>query len=221
MIRQLSKVLPLSALVLLAACESVPALDGARVGPYFKPVNFQGETAIPADIKRVVVLPLADNGKLQEEAMVRIDEVILQTINSSQRFECVPVTRDNVQRLAKVRSLRSVDALPADFLKELAADFGADAVLFVDITRYDPYPPIAIGIRAKLARLSDRSLVWSIDETYDGSKADVANAARKYWLDLTPPNTPTDMSVTALQSPTKFATYAFTSAFSTLPPRRK
>lgn len=76
-------------------------------------------------------------------------------------------------------------------------------------------------ISAKLARLSDRSLVWSIDETYDGSKADVANAARKYWLDLTPPNTPTDMSVTALQSPTKFATYAFTSAFSTLPPRRK
>lgn len=221
MIRQLSKVLPLSALVLLAACESIPALDGARVGPYFTPANFQGETTIPADIKRVVVLPLADNGKLQEEAMLRIDEVILQTINSSQRFECVPVTRDNVQRLAKVRSLRSVDALPADFLKELAADFGADAVLFVDITRYDPYPPIAIGIRAKLARLSDRSLVWSIDETYDGSKADVANAARKYWLDLTPPNTPTDMSVTALQSPTKFATYAFTSAFSTLPPRRK
>lgn len=221
MIRPLLKAAPLAALVLLAACDSVPALDGAHTGPYFTPANFQGEATLPAAIKRVIILPLADDGKLQEEAMVRIDEVIIRTINQSQRFECVPLTRDEVQRLAKVRSIRSVDALPADFFQHLANDFGADAVLFVDITRYDSYPPIAIGIRAKLARLSDRSLIWSIDETYDGSKAIVANSARKYWIDLTPPNAPTDMSATALQSPNKFATYAFTSAFSTLPPRRK
>ncbi len=221
MIRSSLKAWPVLALALLTGCESVPSLDGARIGPYFTPANFHGEATLPAALRRVVVLPLADDGKLQEEALVRIDEVIIRAANQSQRFECVPLSREDVQRIAKVRTLRSVDALPHDFFDRLATEYGADAVLFVDITRYDPYPPIAIGIRAKLARISDRSLVWTIDETYDGSKAPVANAARKYWLDLTPPNAPTDMSVTALQSPSKFATYAFTSAFSTLPPRRK
>lgn len=212
---------PVLALALLSGCESIPSLDGARVGPYFTPANFHGEETLPAALRRVVILPLAEDGKLQEEAMIRIDEVIIRAANQCQRFECVPVSREVVQRLAKVRAIRSVDALPHDFFDRLAAEYGADGVLFVDITRYDPYPPIAIGIRAKLARISDRSLVWTIDETYDGSKAPVANAARKYWLDLTPPNAPTDMSATALQSPNKFATYAFNSAFSTLPPRRK
>jgi len=221
MLRLHLRLLPLLACALLfSACESVPKLDGAKVGPFYKPANFQGLTSMPEKLRRVVILPISDDGRVQEETLSRLDESLIRAINQSQRFECVPVSREDLHRLTRLRSVRSVDVLPHDFLQRLASSYGADGVLFTDITRFDPYPPLSLGVRCKLVLIQDISMVWSIDESFDASKAPVTNAARHYWIELSPPGTPADLSHTGLQSPSKFASYAFSACFETLPTRK-
>ena len=94
-----------------------------------------------------------------------------------------------------------------------------DAVLFVDPTAYQPYRPIALGIRAKLATIGDHRLVWSFDEVFFASNPAVDNAVRRFYIDSGGGPMPLDMTAAALQSPTKFAAYAADAAFKTLPPR--
>ena len=221
MSRPLLRLVPLALLAVLAACSSVPSSDGAKSGPFYTPTNFQGQAALPATLRRVVILPISDDGKVQEDTLTRMDESLLRSINQAQRFECVPLSREDLHRIARIRSIRSVDVLPHDFLKKVASAAGADAVLFTDITRFDPYAPLALGVRCKLATVADASMVWTIDESFDAGKAPVANAARRYWLAFASPDSKTDMSHTALESPSRFAEYVFSACFSTMPERRK
>jgi len=114
-----------------------------------------------------------------------------------------------------------VDELPHDFLERIAASTGADAVLFLDLTHYSPYAPLNMGIRAKLIRISDRSVIWAIDQTFSAADPAVANSARRHWMKAEPTDTPVDMSATSLQNPSRFADYVLSASFQTLPPRKK
>ena len=64
-------------------------------------------------------------------------------------------------------------------LDRLHADFGLDAVLFIDLTHYSPYQPIAIGVRSRLVALADTKTLWALDALFDAAQHDVAVAARR------------------------------------------
>jgi len=210
---------PFALLPLLAGCRTPSEFDSARTGPFFLPTNFQAAARIPEEIRRVVVLPVADDGRLPEDTLDNLDTTLQTALGHAQRFELVPLSRPACARLAGARAIRSVDALPHDFLTRLIADYAADAVLFVDVTSYSPYPPLALGLRAKLVRTDNHGILWAFDTIFSATDQAVANAARRHWLDTAPPGTPADFSTTALQSPQRFAAYAATAAFATLPPR--
>ena len=210
---------PFVLLPLLAGCQTPSEFDSARSGPFFAPNNFQAVARLPVEIRRVVVLPVADDGRIPEDTLDNLDTVLQTSLGRAQRFELVPLSRPVCARLAGARAIRSVDALPHDFLTRLIADYAADAVLFVDVTSYSPYPPLALGLRAKLVRTDNGSILWSFDTIFSATDPAVANAARRHWLDTAPAGTPADFSVTALQSPQRFAAYAASAAFATLPPR--
>jgi hypothetical protein len=205
---------------LLAGCGNIPKLDGARHGPFFQPSVFHAAESMPADIRRVVVLPIADIGMNTEETLSTLDAASVRALNLAARFECVHLSRDDMMRLVRARSILSVEVLPHDLFDRLAQDYGADAVLFTDLVHYAPYPPLSLGIRAKLYRLNDRSLIWAIDQTFDSANPAVANSARRYWLNSEPSGTPADMSGNALNMPSRFGTYVLSAAFETLPKRK-
>jgi hypothetical protein len=165
------------------------------------------------------VLPIADGGKLTEEMLLTLDQTLFQAATQSQRFECVQVSREACARLSGSRALLSTDPLPYDLFSRLATLYAADAILFVDVTDYQAYPPLSLGVRAKLARLDDRSYLWTFDQVFSAAVPAVANAARRHWLGIQPPGTPGDMSANVLQSPIRFAAYAFSASFGTMPPR--
>jgi hypothetical protein len=216
----IAALLPLS-FGLLACTTTLPKADGARFGPYFKPSNFQGVSALPSDLRRVVVLPIADSGRSMEENMAPLDAAVVKALSLAARFECVHLTRDDCSRLTLSRVIRSVDVLPYDFFEKLSANTAADAVLFIDLTNYSPYPPLSIGVRARLVRLSDRSVLWAIDQTFATNDPMVENSARHYWLNQNGANAPADMSLAVLQSPSRFAEYVMSASFQTLPLRQK
>lgn len=217
----LRPVLGLLAAALLGGClAGVPALDDpVWTGPFFTPRNFVGDKALSAGIRRVLVLPVY-GGKLAEpEAVNLLDPVVLAALQHQQRFEVVALSRTECTQRFGASAYSSTAALPRGFLDQIGRHYAVDAVLFIDLTVYQPYRPQAVGFRAKLATVQDVRLIWSFDEIFSAADPAVVNSARRFHQQERYTAPPVDLSVSVLQSPGRFAAYAADAMFATLPPR--
>lgn len=205
-------------LALLAGCMTSPVGDGAHNGPFFTPVNHSGDPQLPATLRRVVVLPVYGGSVAPVESVAPLDAVFVAELEKRNRFEVVTLTRADCQEWFHVPEIASTAALPHDFVTVLQRRFGADAVLFVDVTVYRAYPPLALGVRAKLAMLGNVRLVWTFDNVFSTSEPAVANSARHHFLNSNRRGVPADFTTSVLQSPTRFASYVAAETFATLPP---
>ncbi len=193
--------------------------DPVYRGPFFAPKNYAGEKTMPADVRRVVVLPVYGGGLAEAESLASLDAALLAALQKQSRFEVVPLTRSECLRRFGVTELLSTAVLPNDFLETLARAYAADAVLFTDITAYQAYRPLSLGLRAKLATLRDARMVWNFDEVFSTTDPAVANSARRFYLQSESNSFPVDMTQSVLQSPSRFAAYVTATMFATLPPR--
>lgn len=131
----------------LAGCAELPKPDPTRIGPFFEPTNVRSHVAqLPLDFRRVLLLPLAPTGtQLQEERLSTLDAVLLTELNKLARFEVVTLDRSQLQAMTGKRYVSSVDIIPAEFVEKILSSpnrFGADGVLFVDLTAFQAYPPL-------------------------------------------------------------------------------
>ncbi len=194
-------------------------MDQVKVKPYFRPANFNGETQLPATLRRVLVLPVCGGRVAEVEATLALDEVLLSVLQKKARFEVVTISRDEIQRRFHQPEFSSSAILPRDFMEELGRAYGAEAVLFVDLTLYQPYPPLAVGFRAKLATVQEVRLVWSFDDSFSSIDPAVVNSVQHASHKDKSSQLPVDMTVGTFQSPRRFAAYAADAMFDTLPPR--
>jgi hypothetical protein len=207
----------LLSLALLAGCAEPAFYDSARTGPFFVPQNVAGEPSL-GGLRRVVLLPLCGGTLAPEETLAALDPVVAAALQAENRFEVVPLSRAECRRKFRVAEFSSAGALPHDFLETLRRDFAADAVLMVDLTGFRAYRPLSLGLRAKLAALDGKRLVWTFDNLFSAEDPAVANSVRRHQLGSDRGGVPTDLSAGALQSPTRFAGYAAAAMFGTLPP---
>lgn len=206
----------------LAACSALPQRDSAVAGPFFTPTNITTSTKIPDDVRRVIVLPAAGGPTLTEETLNTIDLVCQTELGRTGKFEVVPITRDTLAAITGSRQINSVDKLPTaliDKLFNIYNPYKADAILLIDITAYSPYTPLTIGLRMKLARVTDGNIVWAADNIFAAADPAISNSARHYAQGLGTDRGKTDFNHTILQSPERFAGYAAAATFQTLPPR--
>lgn len=219
--RRLTETLVLGiACLAFAGCESMPRIDHARTGPFYAPTNVRAVDRLPTTIRRIAILPVAGLPDIPEANLARLDSSFSSEFNRSARAEAVIVSRDLLARLAGARQLSSVEALPHDLLSRLKGATFADAILFIDLTAYSPYPPLKLGIRSKLVDISSGEILWAFDNLFDANEPAVANAARRHYLDFnSPEGAKGDLSSTVLQNPTRFGSYAAFSTFVTLPKR--
>lgn len=207
------------ALLALTGCELTPDLnDPVRFGPYYQPKNFAGDAHLPSEIRRVLVLPVAAGDRAPEETAASLDAIVATALHAQQRFEVVAFTRAESLRLFGQREIASTAALPHGMIEQLASRYAVDAVLFIDLTVYQPYRPQSIGLRAKLATVRDVRIVWTFDEIISGADPAVANSARREAL-KSKGLEPIDRSPATLLSPSHFAAFAAAEMFRTLPPR--
>jgi hypothetical protein len=212
--------LPLAATLWLAGCEVTPDLtDPVRRGPFYTPKNFAAEKRLPVELRRVLVLPVAVGSIAPEETARTLDGVIATVLQEAQRFEVVTLPRAECQRLFGAGEFASTAALPHGMIDELAARYAVDAVLFTDLTAYQPYRPQTIGLRSKLATVRDVRLVWTFDEIVSASDPAVANSARRRPVATAQGRGPVDLSPGTLLSPTRYAAFVAEEMFRTLPPR--
>jgi hypothetical protein len=211
--------LGLAAALLAAGCAHPPITDPAHRGPFFTPHNYIGEDRLPAEVHRVLLLPVHAGDFAPPEEAEAMDTVFATALERQMRFEVVTLSRTECQASYGTPDISSAAALPHDFLQDLGRKYGADAVMFVDLTAYQPYRPIVLGIRAKLSLVSDHRLVWTFDEVFSASNPAIDNAVRRFYVDSGGGPMPLDMTTAALQSPTRFGAYAADAAFKTLPAR--
>jgi len=205
--------------LLLAGCETAPDLsDPVRFGPYYTPKNFRGEARLPAEIRRVLVLPVAVGNLAPEETAETLDRVVAAALQAQQRFEVVAFTRAEALRLLGQREVSSTTALPHGMIEQLTSRYAVDAILFTDVTVFQPYRPQALGLRSKLATVRDVRIIWNFDEIVSASDPAVANSARREALKAKGTE-PIDRSPATLLSPSRFAAFAADAMFRTLPPR--
>ncbi|HYC71887.1 MAG TPA: hypothetical protein VEB66_11810 [Opitutaceae bacterium] len=207
----------LAAALLMAGCASPRTLLSRRAaaGDY-APANVAAEPALPADLRRVAVLPVHGPGE-SERAAIALDPVVAVALQRQARFEVVTVSRADCRRWFGAPSFASTGALPHDLLAEIARRHQADAVLFVDLTAERSYRPLLLGLRAKLATARDTRIVWAVDEIVSADQPAVAAG-----MSRAAASTKGSVSATILdsiQSPSRFAAYVSDALFRTLPPR--
>ena len=98
-------------------------------------------------------------------------------------------------------------------------DFGAQGLLFTDVTAFHPYRPIRVGVRSKIVDLRTGELVWVFDDMFDSAQPNISAAARRYARQVYTDLYPLDSADSMLQSPQRFSRYVIHEAFETMPPR--
>lgn len=193
--------------------------DSAQVGPFYAAVNFAGEPALPADLRRVVLLPVHGGRRAGDESTPNLDAEVLAALQRQGRFEVVPFSRELSRRWFGSEELSSTGALPPNLLERIAREYAADGVLFVDLTEYRTLRPLAVGFRAKLATVRDVHLLWTFDEIISAGNPAVSNRLRRDTKVADRTREPLDLSEVMFLSPVRFAGFAAGAMFETLPVR--
>jgi len=133
-------------------------------------------------IRRVAVLPFVDRSRYAE-ASDRLTEAFTLELRKTRKFDVMVCTVDMpLAHLAATRS--SFDPVEARLLGET---LNVDAVVLGELLEYEPYRPIAIGLRVFMIDTRSGRVVWTVDETLDTGELAVANLARQYYYDLVDP----------------------------------
>jgi len=218
----LSRTLPLGTIIALAVwttgCAS--ALQRHPASPKIQLANVY-RPPLAGEMTRVAVLPLS--GDVQPpDALREMDKTFHAEFNKPQVFEGVQIQRPEMEEIIHQDQISSAEAIPQELLLALQQKYGAEAVLFTDITYYRPYRPISISVRTKLVSLKTNEVLWAIDATFDSAEPGVAAAARAF-SKLTEQN-PVILKATdssgVLLSPQRFARFVAREIFATLPKRR-
>jgi hypothetical protein len=181
-------------------------------------LNHGGDAKLPSGLQRVILLPLAGGSVASPESVSALDPVLIAALQLQNRFEVVPLTREECRRYFQNDEISSVSAIPSNLMSVLKREYAADAVLFVDLTVYRAYHPLAIGLRAKLAMLDGAHLAWTFDTVFSADDPAVAENAIRFLKSRDPGGLPADLIAVDLESPLRFGTYASNAMFATLPP---
>lgn len=208
-----------AAAALLGGC-ALPDPDDLVLGREFKPTNFQVEPRrLNPQLRRVLVLPLTSEvtGTPAADALEHLETALRTELKRTQRFELVWLTRAELVTLSGRSDWAADSVLPADLLRRLQEQHQCDGVLFSRLTRYEAYPPLAVGWQFKLVGCPTPQVLWAFDEVFDAREAGVVNGARRFQQADKSPGRRTGDSRVILSSPRRFAAYAAHGAFQTLP----
>lgn len=200
----------------------------AAVVPMATPVEssenvFQAGSVLPADLRRVAVLPTAwdesPSGLAQGGEM--LGPLLLSELIKTRKFEVVNVTPEALRRESGRLSWTGEEVLPTDFLDSLQRVYGCEAVLFCELTEFRAYPPLAVGWRLKLVEARTGRILWAVDKVFDEKQPTVLNQTwHHYVAELGVGHDPADDWLIE-NSPRKFGEYTIVQVLSSLPNRKE
>ena len=213
----------LAALTILffIGCARPPFLAQAMT-PSYRPSNvFQKEPFLPANIRRIAVLPMSSLTEDADTAFGRdaLSPILMSELGRVRQFELVAVSTDDLRLLSGRSVWNPEDKLPLEFFERLKSKYGVDAVLFSRLTLYRAYEPLAIGWRLKLIDADEPHIIWAVDEMFESRVPSVAAAAVRYAQDN--PDTGSSLidSRSVMMSARRFGEYTVNAVVQTIPGR--
>ncbi len=205
----------------LAGCQSAPPHVSLFQRPYRPDNTFAYPRKLSLDLQRVAVLPLAAenaDGDLSDGCSA-LTPVLWEQLVKTKKFEVVAVDPAALRRASGQTGWTGGESLPPDLLAFLRREYGCDGVLFVELTAYRAYQPMAVGWRFKLADARSGQILWAADEMFDAGQSRVAHGALKF--QEPPVIWPLfhEENWMALNSPRQFGSYTAATLLGTLPDR--
>lgn len=188
----------------------------------YKPTNvYVRLTALPEHLHRVALLPMprTSGDSTIESGIQTLEPVVAGELRRRQVFEVVVVSREDLKAWTGKEAWRPAEEMPEDVLQRIRKAAGCQAVIFAELTEFQPYPPLAVGLRMRLVECATGSAWWAVDEVLNAGSSMVAESAKEYGrseLHLTAQN-----DVTMLQTPRRFGQFAAWALLTSLPGRAK
>jgi hypothetical protein len=193
------------------------------VGPAYEPTNIHLATPkLPADVRRVAMLPLNVDTTNPDAVAVQetLGSILSQELSRAARFQVIQITARQLEQLTGRSTWNAEDKLPPNLFAALRAETGCDAVLFSRLTQFQPYPPLVIGWSLQLVSAGVESqILWTVDEVFDASRADVVNGARRFQQAQPQASPALADSRSIMNSPRRFGHYTMSLVLATLPSR--
>jgi hypothetical protein len=220
--------------LLSVGCHVLPPFPNVvqDMGPRYRPTNvYRRDNFLSPQIRRVAVLPIIipESTPFLKAGVESLGPLVYAELEKCKRFEVIPVSPEQLRQWTGKTGWRTDEPLPPDLFGIVADATGCDAILFCQLTRYQPYQPLAVGWKFSLvANLSPGSLsaqeirnkiLWAADEVLDAGEPGVANAARDYYGQHLRNETPSADASTILNSPARFGQYTLAALLETLPGR--
>ncbi|MBE7498740.1 MAG: hypothetical protein HS113_00175 [Verrucomicrobiales bacterium] len=203
-----------------AGCAENAAWRRSLATPY-QPANVHRQAStLPVSLRRVALLPVTAAEDITAQSGVRtLEPVLVAEVRKQGLFEVVPVSRAELREWTGRERWRREEPLPADLLATVREQTGCDAVLFSELSVYQPYPPLMVGWHLSLVEVWTHAAYWSVDEVFDAGSPEVIAAAQAYYRGgLNQPSVQLDSSA-ILNSPRRFGQYSAAAAVGTLPRR--
>src|SRR5580693_6181217 len=183
--RGLPRLLPaVGVAFLLSACATSPFKFPPQTR--YQPTKiYRKGLALDPEVKRVAVLPMTTLQPTEafQAGVDSLQPLLHAELEKAKRFEMIVVTPEQLQNWTGQRVWRSDEQLPPDFFDRIKEETGCQGVFFDQLTRYQPYQPVAVGWKMTLVFNKEHVIYWGADEVFDAGDEGVANAARAYGYD--------------------------------------
>jgi len=168
----------------------------------------------------VVVLPVACSlSDLPADYFSAHDSIWRSALQASHRAEFVFLPRTELARLIGKTSISTSENLPGYFWEKLAAQTGADAVAFLEVTHFSPYGTIEIGFRSRITEIQTRHTIWAVEDVVKFDEASVSKVLRD-GLNRKDTRSPISSELNGVRlTPSRAISYIAADVARTLPPR--
>jgi hypothetical protein len=165
---------------LLLSCALLPFAACHLERPHeAKPINnYLAEPADLANVRRIMVLPFAQEAGVQADC-AKVRDVFVAELQKLRRFEVVPLPIDARESEELNQSL-SHGRLSTDAMVRLCSRYSLDGVLVGSVTAWRPYTPPHLGLRTQLISIHSGAPVWAVDAIYDSSDRTTVSDLRNY-----------------------------------------
>ena len=217
-IRGLSSTAALLSIIFITGCASVHRVNSEYDMTFGKKrvtSNVYQTASIQGDLNRVALLPFY-KGNYDHLSFDQLEENFRLELIDKRLFEVVTIGPETMKEMFPDARYSSVEYLPADLLTKLNARYDIDGLMLVDVSYFNAYQPVGLGVRAKLLNGNTGELIWAADEVFDASDPRVSNSARKFYKTESIIQYPLHNTQTALHSPNRFSKYVAHSIFSSI-----
>src|SRR5271170_7216656 len=218
----LARLLPCAGVaLLLSGCDTSQIRFTQEIR--YKPTNiYRKGVAMDPDVKRVAILPMTTLQPTEafQAGVDSLQPLLHAELEKAKRFEMIVVTPEQLQNWTGQRVWRADEQLPPDFFDRIREETGCQGVFFDQLTRYQPYQPVAVGWKMTLVFNKEHQIYWAADEVFDAGDDAVANAARAYESGHIVTQSPLPDPNAILSSPSRFGQYTLNALLETMPQRQ-